>query len=332
MAALIGAIAAPIVGGIVGNVASQGDKAQALALQQQALQNISNINTPDAQQLKLVLEQYQSAGQLAPQTEQLIQQQPSLLANIQTDPRLVNAQNQALQTLQQIGGGGLRPEDQAALNQIKNQVQTQENANREAILQNMQQRGVGGSGAEIAAQLGNAQSSANRASAQDIDVAGQAAQRALQAIYSAGNLGQSMQAQSFGQQAQQANAQDVINRYNAMNSQQVGANNTNILNQAQASNLANKQNILNANTGVANQQASYNAQLPQQVFQNQLGKAQAAAGQSGAVANTYNNNAAQTQALGAGIGQGVGKAASAIYAADTKANKDNSSDDEDWTV
>ncbi len=317
----IAAAVAPIIGGAVGNIASQGDKAKALAAQQAALERIMNIHTPEADELRVALQKYSSAGQLAPQMEQLIQQDPSAFNDISTDPRLKNAQLQALQTMQKIGSGDLRPEDRAALADVKNQVQTQENGNREAILQNMQQRGVGGSGAELAAQLGNSQSAANRASSQDMNIAGNASQRALQAIYNSGQLGGQMQAQDFGQQAQVANANDVINRYNAMNSQGVANTNTGLVNSAQAGNLANTQGIMNANTGITNQQSLYNAQVPQQVYQNKLGQAQAAAGQSGAVANSYNQNAGQTQAAYAGAGQAAGKGAAAIYAADAKTPK-----------
>lgn len=314
-----GAVAAPVIGGVIGSMASGDDKDKALAAQQKALQSIIGIHTPDAEELRLQLEKYASAGEIAPQMQTLIQQQPSLMNDVSVDPRLRNAQMQSLQTLQKIGSGELRPEDQAALAQVRQQNEQQQNANRQSILQNMQQRGIGGSGAELAAQLSNSQSSANRAGMQDLDIAGQASQRALQAIYSGGQLGGQLEGQQFGEDSQKASAQDVINRYNAMNAQQNANTNTGLTNQAQAQNLANRQRIMDANTGVGNQQAQYNAQVAQQVFQNQLAKGQAAAGQYGQQANAANANAANTQTMWSGVGQGVGKAAAGVYGAQTKA-------------
>jgi hypothetical protein len=277
-----------------------------------ALQSIMGVNTPDANALKVALQQYQSAGALSPQMEGLVNQQGSEMNNIQTDPRLMNAQMNALHTMQQIGGGGLRPEDQAALAQIRDQNNQQSNSNRQAILQSMQQRGIGGSGAELAAQLSNSQSAANRGSAEDMNVASQASQRALQAIYGSGQMGAQMQGQQFNQSAQKAQAQDVINRYNAMNAQQVGNQNVAYGNNAQAQNLASKQALMNANTGIGNQQTMYNAQIPQEIYQDQLGKAGAVAGQDSNIANMYNNQAGNTQTMWSGIGQGVGKGAAAM--------------------
>jgi hypothetical protein len=314
-AALIGgSVAAPIVGGIIGNAVSSGDRQQALDLQKQALANIMGVSTPDIEKMQLALQQYQLAGQVNPEMEQIIKQDPSLLANIQVDPRLRQAQMGALSKLQSMGVSGLRPEDQAALAKVMNNVNQQEQANEQSILQNMQQRGIGGSGAELAAKLNSAQASANRASEQGLDIAGQASQRALQAIMQAGSLGGQMEGQQFGEEAQKASAQDIINRYNAQNAQQVANTNINAKNLAQAQNLQNQQAILNANAQLANQQQQYNKGLAQQNYQNQLNKAQVAAGQSGNLSNAYNQQAANTQKMYSGIGQGVGQGlSSAAY-------------------
>lgn len=310
----LGGLAANVVGGAVGNAAASGDKAQALALQQNALKNIQGLSSPTVDQLKLALSQYQTAGQLTPEMEATIAQDPSLMNSVSVDPRLRNAQLQSLAALQKVGAGGLRPEDMAALANVRNSTEQQANSDRQAVMQSMQQRGIGGSGAELAAQLGAGQSAANRANTAGLDIAGQASQRALQAISGAGSLGSSMEGQQFGEAAQQANAQDVINRYNAMNSQQVGNANTTAKNAAQATNLGNLQSVMNQNTGVANQQAAYNANLPQQVYQNQLGQAQAAAGVTNQAAGALQQNAAQTQNMWSGLGQAAGQGIGAIGA------------------
>lgn len=314
------AVAAPIITGAMGQAASSGDRQNATAMQQAALNNILALKTPDIADMRAILSQYQNAGQLNPEMTDTYSQDPSLMGKVSTDPRLKNAQMQALAQMQKIGQGGLRPQDVAMLAQIRNQGTQAEHSNEEAILQNMQQRGIGGSGAELAAKLSSAQNSANSANMQSLNVGAQAHQAALQALMNSGQLGGSMQAQEFGQQAAQAQAQDAINRYNSQNQQQIAGQNTYYRNSAQSQNLANKQNIMNMNTGIANQQTMYNASLPQLSYQNQLGKASAAAGQYQGMANMYNNQAANTQTTFAGMGQGASKAATAIYGYNSKPN------------
>lgn len=303
---------APLIGGVIGNVAGQGDRDRARKLQEEALQRILNVNTPDIDQMKLALEQYQSAGQIDPEMGSTINAQDSLMNNVSADPRLREAQMRSLNQLQQMGVGGMRPEDQAALNSVLNKTNQQANANNQAVLQNMQQRGIGGSGNELAAKMLNNQAAANASSQQGLDIAGQASQRALQAIMNAGNLGGQMESMQFGQDSQKAQAQDIINKYNAMNQQQVSNTNVGTRNAAQAQNLANKQSLMNSNTGLANQQQVHNKGLVQQDFSNQLTKAGAAAGAQGKAADQAQAQANATGQMWSGIGTGIGQGAAGV--------------------
>lgn len=322
--AALGAIASTGTS-IVGAIEAAKQQQQAQQYQLDALNAIQGVNTPEAQQLMVALQQYQNAGQLSPQMESAISQNPSAMANIQTDPRLMNAAMQSLQTLQKTGSGALQPQDLAALQQVKNASNNQARAQQQSILQNMQARGMGGSGAELAAQLSNGQNAANRANDQDLNIGAQASQRALQAMSQAGSLGASLQNQSFGQQAQQASAQDAINRYNAMNSQGVGNANTSAQNYAQQYNLNNAQNIANMNTGVANNQAMQNVGATQQAYQDQLGKTQLATGQGNALASTLTGQAGNTQSMYSGVGQGLGQAINAYQGNQAKTSANSGS-------
>ena len=303
-AALIPALAS-VAGGAIGAASSASDRDQAKKMQLDALQNFSGINTPELEQMKLALQQYQSAGQLDPRMVQAISQDPSLMGGIKTDPRLQQAQMQSLGSLQELSQGGLRPQDIAALNQVRAQSNQQANAATQAALQQMQARGQSGSGDTLAAALIASQGAANRAQQGGLDIGGQAAQGALQAISQAGNMASGMQGQQFGQQAQQASAQDVINRFNAQNSQQVNAANVAAQNQAQSQNLTNRQNIMNQNTGIANQQDIANKGLHQQNFANQMAKAAGQSGATGAAAGALNNNANSVANQWAGMGNAV---------------------------
>lgn len=300
------------LGGLLGNLLGSGDKAQQQAALQAALSNIQGVNAPTAASLQVALQQYKDTGQMSPELEATIQQQQSGMNQVQADPNAVAAQQAALAKLTSASNGGLTPADAAALGQIQSQADQSEQGKEGSILQDMQQRGEGGSGNELAARLSSAQSSAEGQRQAGLNVAGQASQRALQAMSQMGSLGGQIQNENFGEAASKAQAQDAINKYNAMNSQQVAGQNTNIGNAAQQYNLQNTQNTSNMNTGVANQQNAMNAQANQTAYSDAMSKAQAEATAEGNMANYYGGQAAQTQSIGSGVGQGLGQGVSAM--------------------
>lgn len=310
MPILIGASAAlPVLGGLAGNLFSSGDVDDAKKLQLQALQGIQNVNAPTADQLKLYLNTYNTPEAVNPTLEQTYSQQASEMNNVSVDPALRQAQMGALARLQQLGQGGLQPEDIANLAAINQQAAGQANAQNAATLQNMQQRGIGGSGAELASKLANAQGAANTQMMAGLNVQGQAAQRALQALAQSGQLGGQMENQQFGEAAQKAQAQDIINRFNAANQQQVAGNNVNIANQGQYYNVGNRNATNNANVDIRNKQSTYNANVPQQVYQNAMQKQAAVYQGQQAMANQKMQDAARTQQMWGQLGQAAGQGA-----------------------
>ena len=137
------------------------------------------------------------------------------MRGIQVDPRLKEAQMAALSSLQNIHeGGGMTATERANLARTQNQVATADRGRRDAILQNMQARGMGGSGMELMSQLQSNQAATNRASQQAMDINALAQQRALQAIMDQGTLSGNIRGQDFNEQARKAQAQDEINRFN----------------------------------------------------------------------------------------------------------------------
>lgn len=305
--ALVGGIAS-IGGSLIGNAASSGDRDAAAQAQADAANQIKNVNVPAVDQMKIALQKYQSAGTLTPEMENTINQGASQMQGISTDPRLKVAQMNALQSLQKQGSGGLTAKDMEALDQSRRSISQDENSREQSILQDMQQRGVGGAGAELAAKLSSSQGAADRGSQQSDSLNAMAQQNALQAIANAGNLAGSQQGQDFSQQSQIAQAQDAISRFNAANQQNIEGTNVGARNQAQLANLSNAQALSNQNTGVANQQEQYNKGLYQQNFNNQMQKAQGVAGADNQHAQQLNANANATSGMWSGIGQGVNSA------------------------
>lgn len=210
-----------------------------------------------------------------------LQQMPDTqLRGIKEDPTYraqLNAADAQLNDV--IDSGGLTLADRAALNSIRNKVSQSESAGRQAIENQMAARGTLDSGAQLALQLTNQQNSAQNLAEAGEKTAGDAQARLYQAIQQRAQNATTGLERDYQHQANAASAQDAINRGNAE---------------------------------IANTAARYNAGLAQQDFQNQLAlaqaKAQAKAGYAGATAA----GAANTQAMGAGVGQVAGNAATTL--------------------
>lgn len=306
--AMIGAAA---LSAAQGSAASAADREAALGANQQAVQQWLDLNVPDPEQQKVVLQKFIQQGTLTPELEQAINRDSSAYDKIQTDPRLKAAQSEALGSLQDIGhSGGLQLQDQANLQKGLNDVNVADRGRREAIQDNMQRRGMQGSGLGVAAQLGSAQDATNRQSQQQLDTLASARSRALQAIQGGGQLAGQMQQQQYGQQKDLAGARDAISAYNSQNLQNVNNKNVQARNDAASANLAARQAVANANTGIANQQEIQNKGTIQQQYDNQAKKVAGATGQYGNLANAYNNQADRTAGTWAGVGGAIGQGAS----------------------
>lgn len=272
----------------------------------QVSDQFSGMELPDVSDMQIQLEQMVQQGVLSPEDAQAALANQSDMNNISLDPNLRKAQMDALGGLQDVSKDGLTDQDEANLSKIQNQENSAARGSREAILQNAQARGLGGSGLELMSQMKNQQDAATRTSQRDMDIAGSAQDRALQALISAGNMGGSIENQDFSQQAQKAQANDAIAKFNAQNQQQVNLANTQASNAAQGANLGMKQSIADQNVNNRNTQQQYNKQLIQQDFNNRMarnsgsaGVAQANAGAAGKDSQSRAN--AQNQTIGAGL-------------------------------
>lgn len=308
---MIGALTDLISGGAFGQAK---DSARA------GVDAYKDVDLPSYEELQAELTGLVNSGEMTPEQAQAVLQQQSEFSGITLDPKLKQAQMEALAQLQEIGQNkGLTAMDRAQLAEIQGEEATQARGAREAILQNAAARGMGGSGLEIMAQMKNAQDSATRQSGRDTQVAGLAQQRALQAIQGAGQLGGQMNTQDFEQQAKIAQAKDAINQFNTANQNQFNLANTGARNEAQQFNLQKQLEVNKANTDIKNQQAQGNAAARQQVAANQLNRA-------GGVSGAYNNLAQQDIAKGQAntqmFGSILGAGATAASKSDINAKKD----------
>lgn len=301
-----------ILGGIIGANNSAGASGNAnndANIANQILQQIGQA--PDVS-APLILQQYKQAGLVTPEMEQQITAQ--VPAAIGQDKTAINAQQQALQQMQQRASGGLSAGDRAALNQAGLKTQGDVQGRLGSIAQQMQQQGLSDSGSKLAMQLSAAQGGANTESANADQIAQQAQQAAIQASGQAAGLGSQLENQNFGEGMANQQAANQMQRFNIQNQLGVQQQNTNSANQAQAANLANAQQLSNQNTTAQNQEL-YNQQQQQmnQYNANKNTSQIQAGGYSGLgqqQQNLANNQAKAGVALGTGIGGLAGQAAS----------------------
>lgn len=255
------------------------------------------IKGPTEQQLTLPeLQKYVEAGILTPAQAEAYLQKNNAYDQATGSQEGREAEISALSKLQDISeSGGMDAQAQAALEKAQSQVQTQEQGMNGYIMDQMAQRGIPTSLMGAAAQMANAGNQAQSLHMAGTQAAGDAEQRALSALSESGRLGGQIESERFGEQSQKAAAQNAINQWNAANQTQNSQFNAGNQQQANAYNTQNTQNVANQNTGLTNYRTQYNAQVPQQVFNNSIQKAQ---GQAGVAANqaTQATQAGQQQA------------------------------------
>jgi hypothetical protein len=272
-------------------------RAQAQANLEKAIKDIEALQIPDIEKQKLQLQLMSDAGFL--EAEQLGREE-----EIAVDPRLRQAQMDALSQLRERGQTGLTEEDKAVQDIMLRDVSAQEQAGQKAIMQGMAERGALDSGAQLAAQLGSQQSSYTRAANQASQNAIAAAQARREALSQAGNMAQGMEATQFGQGQSERSYRQAIDQFNLANRQDIAAKNLGIRQQ---------------DVGLRNQQQMYNKGLLQQEFENQKAitamKANARIGQATQQQQQADALARANASKGSGLGQLAGAATGAFLGA-----------------
>jgi len=284
------------------NTLTGGKSGESSADLEKALQAIQNVQTPTQQEMQYQVQQLVSAGKLTPQQAQTFLQSPNALASENIDQTGTQAQDSAISGLLSAAQqGGLNPEEAAQMQQIEQQLGSQEKGANDAVLQNQAARGALTGGETLAAQMQNNQNATVNANQNAGNTAGQAYQQMLNELTSAGSLGSGLQSQENQQANTVGAATNAINQFNTANQQQEANLNTQAQNIAQEENLSNAQNISNTNAANNNAYSAYNAQLPQEIFNDQLGKAGAQAGINETQANQATGQGNQLLNLESGV-------------------------------
>jgi len=309
MSALAG-LGGPLLGGIFGGLLNNSDEKKAEEYQKKAFNVIEALKLPTLEEQQIALQGLVDAGDLTPEMLETISLDRSAMENVATDPRLRSAQMNALERLTQQGQEGLTAMDRLALTEISKENERATQARNASTLMNMAQRGMAGSGAELAAQLASNQSAAENAQSRGLNVAAQAQQRALEATMQGANLAGTMQGREFDQQSAVARAKDAINEFNARNRQNVAQYNVGNRNEAAKYNLADKQRISDSNVGLANQQQMYNKSLIGTQYERQKDLAETKGKLYDTTSKRYSDDANATVDRWVGVGKAGSEAAS----------------------
>jgi hypothetical protein len=308
-----------------GRALSSGDRGASQEQIQAAVDQLKSIGMPDAEARQVVLQHYQQQGEVTPEMEQAILSPDSAAAGVETDPHYKQAEMQALTELQRVGDeGGLTLTDKATLEDTLGRVNRQARGAREANLSAVRARGQLGSGLELSAMNDADQSAIEQAHQDSLRIAGQAQDRALEALMKSGSLAGDMENRDFGEDFKKASAADELAKFNTQTRQKVQTANVNRANEAQATNLQAKQSVADRNVDIGNKETIYNTEKNREAAQDKLDQAKAIAAAQTQQAQQSSQNAKQTQDLVSNVGSGAVK----LYGAGIASRKKNDDEEE----
>ncbi len=286
------------------DVFTGGKSGEATDALKRAESYFANINTPTEAQLTLPqLQQYVEAGILTPAQAQSYLQQNNALSNENVPQTGTAAQIAALNQLSQVANAGAEgtPLQQAQMENSLQKMRTADQGEIGAIEQGMAARGT--PQALIQAALSAQVQGQNQQQAHADAVNANAAmyQNALNALSQQGGVGNALQGQQNTQANQVAAAANAMQQFNAQNQQQNSQFNASNQQAANTANAANKQQVANNNVGNSNARTQYNAGLPQQIFNDQMSKAQGMAGAATNIGNMYQNQGQQNAGIFSGL-------------------------------
>ena len=238
-------------------------------------------------------------GTMTASQAEAVLQKDSLMNGVQTDQQTISQQRAALAKLADIGqSGGMTEADRSQLLATIQQTNAAAASQRQAQVQQLQMQGNAGTGAELAARLSGGQQMANANAMAGANVATSAQARALQAIEAGMQGAGALNTQLWGQQAQKAQAQDIVNQFNTQAQNTFSLQNAQMSQQANLANFSTANQIAMQNAAAQNTAGQTNAQLAQQSnlanFQtaNQIAMANQAAQNQASAVNTANTQQA----------------------------------------
>jgi len=240
--------AATVYGAIEGEKAAAEQRARL----ERAVSAISGI--PELELKKYTPEELISMGNFTPEELQAIGVLgPSAYENIQLDPRLRADQETALSQIRERALKGFTAEDAAMLDQYMRQAANTAQTATQNALSDMSRRGMGGSGAALAAALQGAQAAANLQSQQAMQQAAMRLQAQDRNADALARLASTMENTDYTRAANLADRRDSIEQFNQQLRQRIAETNVMNRNLAAQRNLDLAQRLSDSNIGIRNQ-------------------------------------------------------------------------------
>jgi hypothetical protein len=297
------AIGAPIIGGVIGNIASAKDRRRAQEAMQRAFAEINQLPDvgPDAAK-HIVFRSLEDAGVLTPELEKAIEMDAPQLSKIAADPDFLKkeaAGTRALQRMAETGFDSRAQYEQARLRGL------QERRKELASIEQAEQQAGRIGGAGLAAKIaGGVSSSANIAEqALQASAEQERAKREALGMYMQ-QMGTSEE-RRLGLEKTRRGALDEFNRAMAADRRGVQQRNVGAQREAQRFNIGTRQADIQQRLAQDAQRAAAERQLYEDRVRMANMRANAQMGQ----ATQYQQQAGQTAGMWSGIGTGVGQAA-----------------------
>lgn len=180
--------------------------------------------------------------------------------NLKEDPNLRKDQVSSLDKIREYSEKGRTAGDEAALQDLLSKTRQDDRGRSLAIDSQMKRRGLAGSGLDLMAKLQSRQGASNLAAKNALNLAANREAQKLGASQMLGNLSSQVRGQDYQMASGKANAQDLLNRFNASLKQGVENQNTAYENQERTQNLGEQQRIADANAQYSQNRTAYNNQ------------------------------------------------------------------------
>jgi hypothetical protein len=240
-------------------------------LRQQMAQNYQNVPLPDLSGAQNTAP-YGTYTWLKDFVPEVYQPWIGQATQIQDSPEMRDAQLKTLGQMQGFTQGGLLPSDLQTLATIQQQQQGAASSQTQAVQDQLRQRGLAGSGAELAATLSANQGAANNAYALYNNALTDALNRQMSAIGQSNTMAGNIRSQDVGVSGQMAQIANNFNTQVQNLRTAAAANAAQTRNAAELQNEQGRQNIANQNVEIGNQNLDLYRQVAQQGFQNQMTK------------------------------------------------------------
>lgn len=318
----IASVAAPIVGGIVGNLMGASDRAAAMRAIKNGVKELKAAGYPPNLSMPLLLQKFQEIGIATPELEQDIQVAASEVAQLEEDPILRNTQLEALNIFKQMGTMGLGPEERAAFNEMR-QKREQDVQSRLMSIEDQARREGRGAGDTRAQQLMSIQAGADRASAEGDRLMAMLSGRIKEGALGMSNVASGIRSQDYQAELSRRQAQDERNRFIAQNTIARQQRNVGALNERQQREEQQAMQVATANTQMENAERQRQIDAQRQYWRDKLDRGAALANAYSGQATALQNQAANTASMWSGIGSGIGQGVGAYANAQSAKRRDN---------